>query len=74
MSEPKRQRGTIKNIVHDRGFAFIDRGDGQPDLFFHMSAAPSWDQLSVGDPVSFEERQNDRNGKAQGYNVELVEE
>ena len=45
--------GTIKRLT-DRGFGFIDTGDGK-DLFFHMSAVDgvSFDQLREGQRVSY---------------------
>ena len=45
--------GSIKRLT-DRGFGFIDTGEGR-DIFFHMSAVDgvSFDQLREGQRVSF---------------------
>jgi CspA family cold shock protein len=46
--------GTIKRLT-DRGFGFIDMGDGK-DIFFHMSNVESvrFDELQEGQKVTFE--------------------
>jgi CspA family cold shock protein len=48
--------GTIKKIVLDRGFGFIDTG-AQKDLFFHFSALEGVriEELSEGQRVEYEE-------------------
>lgn len=47
--------GTIKNLVPERGFGFIRREKGQPDVFFHRSSlvGVDIDDLQVGDSVNF---------------------
>ena len=47
--------GTIKRLT-DRGFGFIDLGNGK-DLFFHMSNLEDvqFDELSEGQTVLFNE-------------------
>lgn len=46
--------GTIKRLT-DRGFGFIDPGDGK-DVFFHMSSlvGVTFDDLREGQKVEFE--------------------
>ena len=46
--------GTIKRLT-DRGFGFIDMGDGK-DIFFHMSSVidTSYDELREGQKVEFD--------------------
>lgn len=46
--------GTIKTLT-DRGFGFISR-EGEDDLFFHSNELQgvTFDELKVGDKVSFE--------------------
>lgn len=47
-------RGTIKRLVSGKGFGFIkDDATGQ-ELFFHMSACPTFTDLQEGQHVTFE--------------------
>lgn len=54
-------QGTIKRLVSDRGFGFIDTGTGN-DLFFHVSALDglSFETLFEGQQVEYEEGQGQR--------------
>lgn len=47
--------GTIKTMA-EKGFGFITPEDGSKDLFFHQTGLVdvSFDELKVGDKVSFE--------------------
>lgn len=47
-------QGTIKRLT-DKGFGFIDTGDGK-DIFFHMSAVvgTTFNELQDGQMVSFD--------------------
>jgi len=47
--------GTIKTLT-DRGFGFISREGEVKDLFFHSKelSGVTFDELKVGDTVSFE--------------------
>ena len=47
--------GTIKTLT-DRGFGFISREGEVKDLFFHSKelSGVTFDELKVGDKVSFE--------------------
>lgn len=56
--------GTIKKLVSDRGFGFIQQADG-PDLFFHRTAVSgtSFDQLSEGQAVTYEKVMDTRRNK-----------
>ncbi len=49
-------QGTIKKLVHDKGFGFIDSGTGK-ELFFHSSSVEgaSFDDLHEGQSVEFTE-------------------
>ena len=50
--------GTIKRIQRDKGFGFIRDNSGQ-EYFFHRSAVQgSFDSLSEGQRVSFDEEQS----------------
>lgn len=58
-------QGTIKKLVAEKGFGFIqgDRGD----LFFHHSSVldGSFDSLQVGQAVQYEEKQSDKGPRAE---------
>ena len=57
--------GTIKRLT-DRGFGFIDTGDGK-DMFFHMSNVEgvSFDELQEGQKVTFETGQGPKGPRAE---------
>ena len=61
--------GTIKRLT-DKGFGFIATG-GEKDLFFHSSALDgvSFDQLQVGQRVSFTEGRGDKGPRAENVKV-----
>ena len=54
--EKVRLKGTVKWFNNAKGFGFIGREDGQPDVFVHYSAINSngYKSLQEGDPVEFE--------------------
>lgn len=56
--------GTIKKLVSDRGFGFIQQSDGT-DLFFHRTAVTgvTFDQLGEGQSVTYEKRMDTRRNK-----------
>lgn len=62
--------GTIKTLT-EKGFGFITV-EGQKDIFFHSSAlvGVSFDQLAVGNTVSFETEDSDKGPRA--VNVQLA--
>lgn len=62
--------GTIKRLT-DRGFGFIDTGDGK-DVFFHMSSVEntSFDQLREGQKVTFTIGQGPKGPRAENVNAE----
>lgn len=62
--------GTIKKLVGDRGFGFIQQEDGT-DLFFHRSAVTGagFDQLTEGQSVTFEKTMDPRRNKESAQNV-----
>ncbi len=57
--------GTIKTLM-DRGFGFIAREGEAKDLFFHSKDlnGVTFDELKVGDVVSFEVVQGDKGPSA----------
>lgn len=48
--------GTIKRIVRDRGFGFIQADGATEEVFFHKSSVeqPTFDELNEGQKVSFD--------------------
>ncbi len=61
--------GSIKRLT-DRGFGFIDTGGGK-DLFFHSNdlEGVSFDELQVGQKVSFTEGVGDKGPRAENIKV-----
>lgn len=57
--------GTIKTLT-DRGFGFIAREGEEKDLFFHAKelSGVTFDELKVGDAVTFEIVQGDKGPSA----------
>ena len=62
--------GTIKKLVSDRGFGFIQQSDGT-DLFFHRSSVTgaSFDDLGEGQTVSYEKTMDQRRNKENAEKV-----
>lgn len=58
-------QGTIARLT-DRGFGFITPAGGDKDLFFHSSAlvGAAFNDLRVGDSVSFETEDSDKGPRA----------
>lgn len=58
--------GTVKKLVADRGFGFITASDGN-EYFFHRSgidASLVFEQLAVGESVSFDIERSDKGPRA----------
>jgi len=57
--------GTIKNLT-DKGFGFITVDGEEKDLFFHSNELKgvSYDELKVGDRVSFEKGESPKGPNA----------
>ena len=67
-----RLTGTLKN-KDQKGFGFISREDGEPDVFIHRSAFDKprdWDSLSEGTKLQF--AIEDRGKGPRAKDVELV--
>ncbi len=60
-------QGTIKTLT-DRGFGFISREGEEKDLFFHSKelVGVTYDELKVGDVVTFEVVQGEKGPAATG--------
>jgi CspA family cold shock protein len=63
--------GTVKFFNSSKGFGFIERGDGQPDVFVHISAVEraGMQSLKEGQKISFDVVQDGRSGKSSAENI-----
>ena len=54
--------GTIKTLLSEKGYGFISREGEEKDLFFHSKelSGVSFDELKVGDKVTFEVVQGEK--------------
>ncbi|GEM85157.1 MULTISPECIES: cold-shock protein [Meiothermus] len=69
------QKGKVKWFNAEKGYGFIQREEGEPDVFVHYSAIQSrgFRTLNEGDVVTFEIEPG-KNGKGpQAANVNVVE-
>ena len=64
--------GTIKTLISDKGFGFISREGETKDLFFHSKELKgvTFDELQVGDKVSFEVVESEKGPAATGVSRE----
>jgi len=60
--------GTIKTLISDKGFGFITVDGEEKDLFFHRNELKeiSYEELKVGDRVSFEKADSEKGPNAVG--------
>ena len=65
-------KGTIRRLITDRGFGFIQTAEGK-DLFFHRSELEGVDYSSLreGQEVEYEVGQG-RNGRSEAVRVRLA--
>jgi CspA family cold shock protein len=63
--------GTVKFFNSTKGFGFIEQGNGQPDVFVHVSAVEraGMHTLVEGQKVTFDVVQDRRNGKSAAENL-----
>ena len=64
--------GTVKWFSNEKGYGFIERGNGEADVFVHFSAinGEGYKSLTEGQRVSFEVVQGDKG--LQAANVEAL--
>ncbi|WP_306029541.1 MULTISPECIES: cold-shock protein [unclassified Stappia] len=64
--------GTVKFFNSAKGFGFIEQGNGQPDVFVHISAVEraGMHSLVEGQKVSFEIVKDSRSGKSAAENLQ----
>jgi CspA family cold shock protein len=69
----EKAQGTVKFFNAMKGFGFIQRDDGQPDAFVHISAVEraGLSTLNEGDRLSFE-LEVDRRGKTAAVNLQPI--
>ena len=70
----EKAQGTVKFFNAMKGFGFIQRDDGQPDAFVHISAVEraGLPSLNEGDRVEFE-LEVDRRGKTAAVNLQPIQ-
>ncbi len=59
--------GTIKKVVKDKGFGFIEPDDGSDEVFFHrsrLSPKVYFEDLREGDEVQFDVRSGEKGRQA----------
>jgi len=63
--------GTVKFFNTTKGFGFIEQGNGQPDVFVHISAVErsGLQTLSEGQKVTFDIVRDNRSGKNAAENL-----
>lgn len=66
--------GTVKFFNSTKGFGFIELGDGQPDVFVHISAVERAGMRTIveGQKLSFDVVQDRRNGKNAAENLQAA--
>lgn len=66
--------GTVKFFNTTKGFGFIEQGNGQPDVFVHISAVEraGMRSLAEGQKVSFDVVKDARNGKSSAENLQAA--
>ena len=66
--------GTVKFFNATKGFGFIELGNGQPDVFVHISAVERAGMRSLveGQKVSFDVVKDNRNGKSSAENLQAA--
>ena len=64
--------GTVKKLVRERGFGFIQASDGV-EIFFHRSAlqGEAFDTLAEGQAVEFDVERGDKGPRAAHMKVSL---
>lgn len=60
--------GTIKRLVHEKGFGFVADEKGQ-EYFFHQSSSDAFDSLHEGQQVTFQTGQGPKGPRAENVRV-----
>ena len=66
--------GIVKFFNATKGFGFIEQGNGQPDVFVHISAVERAGMRSLveGQKLNFEVVKDNRNGKSAAENLQAA--
>ncbi|OBQ96259.1 MULTISPECIES: cold-shock protein [unclassified Mesorhizobium] len=66
--------GTVKFFNSTKGFGFIEQGNGQPDVFVHITAVERAGMRSLveGQKVSFDVVKDARTGKSSADNLQAA--
>ena len=66
--------GTVKFFNTTKGFGFIEQGNGQPDVFVHISAVErsGMQSLAEGQKLRFDIVKDNRNGKSAAENLQAA--
>ena len=64
-------QGTIKKVIADKGFGFIQQIDGGSDVFFHHTALTNTtiEELHEGQTVEYEVVQSEKGPRAENITV-----
>ncbi len=67
----KATQGTIRRLMADRGFGFIQAEGKKQDLFFHRNSVQkvSFEDLKEGDLVEFDVQRDERRGRESAINI-----
>ncbi len=66
--------GTVKFFNATKGFGFIEQGNGEADVFVHISAVEraGMRTLVEGQKISFDIVKDNRNGKSAAENLQAA--
>lgn len=66
--------GTVKFFNSTKGFGFIEQGNGQPDVFVHISAVERAGMRTIveGQKLSFDVVKDNRSGKSAAENLQAA--
>jgi CspA family cold shock protein len=65
---------TVKFFNATKGFGFIEQGNGQPDVFVHISAVERAGMRTIveGQKLTFDVVKDNRNGKSAAENIQAA--